>query len=294
MALPLVLFLLINMDILPEVQTTFFSIPKMDHLRTSKVALSHIGENLVHFWNIVIRQSDSEIQSIPFDGSGLYYPFSTPLLALSLLFYVWKIVRDVKAREFCPEVIILIQLLAGILIGATIQGAVNRLNITFLPIVMILGTGIDSLRRQFHAENALPVVVLYYLISLHMFNTYYFVSYMDDAKSAFHVGYREALVTADEAADQTGATVYIDHTYYPITLFYEQILSSDYQEAKEKGTGLSTSGRYQTYQSEEPLDLNSIYIIKDGSDHSRFTEEYFTFNAYGCYTVAIPRDAQGE
>lgn len=298
MALPLVLFLLINRGILPEVQTSFLSIPRMSSLRDNEISLSHIGENLATLFHVAIIQNDYLVWNTPSDGSGLYYRFSAVLLLISLIYYVRQAVQSIRQRTFSPEIMILIQLLAGVLLGMMININVNRVNIIFLPLLIMIATGTYSLRgqstirnRNIPLQHLAPVLATLYLLSMLRFDYYYYgQQYTEDTKYSYHVGYEEALAAADEISEQNGMDIYIDDgTYYSLTLFYEQIPATSYQQANAGGANFTDLGHYKTYHDSDTIDHNHIYVYGYRADASLFSDGEYERTQYGVYTVAIPK-----
>lgn len=291
-ALPLMLFLLVNQDILPEMKWLgIFTIPRMSHLRDNEISLANIPQNFKQFMNVLRNQSDG-LHWNATDDYGLWYKFTSALVIIGLLLYLRGAVISIREKRFSLETIILIQFLGGFLIGITIYVNVNRMNIIYLPILIMMSTGFYMLCEHFPAKKYLLTAVCCVLVfSLLQFNTYYFgEDYTSDSSWCFMVGLEEALDAADAVADSTGATVYIpEERSYPAILFHKQIPVSTYYEVNEAGANFSDLGRYQrNYDTENP-DPAGIYIINQWEDRSAFSDEIFYTTQYGAYFVMVPR-----
>ena len=58
LALPLVLFMLVNKGYMAEIRLPFLSIPKLVYFRDSEISFQRIPENFMNLWNILKNQSD--------------------------------------------------------------------------------------------------------------------------------------------------------------------------------------------------------------------------------------------
>lgn len=308
LALPLFLFLLINMDFLPEVQTTFFSIPKMNYLRSDEVSLLEWKSHLKRLLRVVLLQTDRNSWNT-IEEFGQYYHISLPFFFLGLFLYLKRFVQCLKKRAFAPEALILIWFLAGGLLGLTILVNVNKVNLIFPPVLIMTGTSFYFLYEDlknilvikaqhgilsvliYAVKCIIPVIAILYLFQLSRFNSYYFTTYAEDPGDGFLTGMEEALEIADAAADASGAAVYIpEYRAYPVVLFYEQIPASSYQEANRNGADFSDLGRHKRNYDVENPDTNSVYILGILSeDVAYFSEELFDFYPCAHQVVIVPK-----
>lgn len=293
-ALPLVMFLLVNRNLIPEIQTPWFSIPRISTLRDSEISFSNLGVNLHALYEVLILQTDYSIWNTPGDGSGMYYPISIPLMIITFIYYVYQSVRSIRKQTFSPEIIIFIHLMAGTLLGIMIFPCVNRINIIWIPIMIMIGTGICSLLQLLSSprcRNTLLVLLCgVYLVCLLRFDNYYFRSYMDTARDEFYVGYGDALAAADIIADETGKEIYIHGgTPYSLTLFYEQIPASSYLTESTTGTSIEEFGRYHIFLNSDIVEGDEIYILDNSTDEELFSPEEYERTRYGTYELAIKR-----
>lgn len=297
LALPLILFLLVNEGLLPEVQTPFFSIPKMHSLRTDEFSLSYLKLFAVQLWKVVIGQDDGKIWNCT-EKFGLYYHFSVVFLFFGLLIAIFRGAKHLKKREFAPEPILLMYLAAGGILGLLLYSNANRVNIVFLPILILVAMGLDTLCTLLHKIKPLPILLGgIYLVSLILFNGYYFSrEYRKDAEYGFMVGFEEAL----DVADQAEGTVYFpEYKVYPLVLFYRQIPASTYQAANAENEDLYDFGRYQRMTvsqdelNEDNVDPNGIYILPSWDEDSYFSKEKYTLTQCGAFYAAVPK-TRGE
>lgn len=302
LALPLVLFLLVNEGLIPEVATPFFSIPKMQHLRSNEFSFDYVKDHAARVWQVVVGQDDG-LNWNSTEDYGLYYKYSGIFLLLGLLCAIKQTVVHLRKREFSLEPVILIHLLAGILLGIMVYVNVNRVNIIFPSILLLVAIGIDDMCSLFARIKAVPFLIgLYFLVSLHQFNGYYFSDdYKDASWYGFVQGFEEALDAADAVAETASAngvdtTIYLpERRVYPLVLFYRQIPASTYQEANASFEDIYDLGIYQRIHvkqeelTEADVDPNGIYILTAWEDRSLFSEEDYTITKYIGYYLAVPK-----
>lgn len=112
LALPLILFLLVNFGIIEEIRLPFISIPKMLYLRGDEVSLHNIYDNMMNLWNIVKSQHDDCLWNAT-ERFGIFYFCTLPFFFIGLLFYIGEIVGKLRKREFSGHMLIIIQLFGG-------------------------------------------------------------------------------------------------------------------------------------------------------------------------------------
>lgn len=86
MALPLILFLLVNYDIIPEIRTSVISIPHLLGIRIQEFNISNMisGESFVKLIRWIVFQNDHMM----LNGTcrfGLFYKFSLPFIGIGFI-----------------------------------------------------------------------------------------------------------------------------------------------------------------------------------------------------------------
>lgn len=116
MALPLILFLLVNMDVIQEIRLPFLSIPKMLYMRSDEMFSGNIVTRAKDVWHLMKIQSDN----IPLNGTekyGIYYAGTLAFFLLGVYRCVRRSLKKVLKREAVPEFLLLLQVAGGIMQG---------------------------------------------------------------------------------------------------------------------------------------------------------------------------------
>ena len=289
LALPLLLFLAVNFRLMGEIKTAFFSIPKLLYMRAGEFSASNIGENLRNLLNLVVKQNDGLIWNTAGDY-GLFDKFSLPFTLLGIGCSLYDFARGLKGRDFCPETLLLIQLLSALLLGATIDANVNRVNILFMPLVIFTALGIYRLCAMTRKELA-AVFALLYITAFIGFQGYYFGNYRINIAYNFSYGLEYAL---DAVQDYEG-TVYISDEYlYPVVLFYTETPVDEFRDSVEYRSypaaylKARSFGRY-SYDFDPASPTEGVYLLSPWEDRSAFEAAGFDMKYYGYCTLAVKK-----
>ena len=99
-ALPHILFLLINANIIPEITTSFISIPKMIFLRSNELSILNIfnPHSWINLFRILFLQNDTiDNNALPY--FGIFYHISTPFFIIGLIALIKQFKMDVKNKK---------------------------------------------------------------------------------------------------------------------------------------------------------------------------------------------------
>lgn len=289
MALPLLLFLLVNKGLIGEINIGAVSIPKMGYMRASEISFSNIIPNMKDLWYIIQRQSDGLIWNIA-DDYGIFYLFTLPFFFLGVFFYVVRIVKHLLQKHFTPEMFIMIQLLAGGLLGLLISANVNRVNILFIPMIIIAASGIYFLCEM--ADIRLLVIPLViYSVSFVKFELFYFTDYKEQLSPWFAYGMEEAL---EEACSYDG-TVYVKAlNCYPRIMYYREIPVTDFLETVERydyDDGTREVVGFERFcfkfDAMNPVP-DAIYLLDNTVDLTPYEKGNFELKYFDNYIVAVP------
>lgn len=225
LACPLVLFLLVNKGVMHEIKLPFFSIPKLVYFRDSEISFVHIPRNFFNLVNILGNQSDY-LPWNSFGRHGLFYPATLAFFFVGLCVFIWKAIQDIRRRTLGLYTFVLVWLLAGFAIGVLILVNVNRVNLLFLPLLIISAFGIVFTFERIHVR-ALVVPLFAYLICLATFEKDYFTTYRDHIGDYFCEGIEDAMNLA--LSKSGGKSVVVDPAVsYPRVLFYGKVDLNSY------------------------------------------------------------------
>lgn len=287
LALALLLFLLVNMDILEEIKLPFFSIPRLLYMRASEISLRNIPEKAANLWYILKYQTDH----LPWNGTekyGIYYMGTLIFFFIGLFYCTKTTIEHRKKEEYAPEFFLLVQVGAGVLLGIFIDANINRVNILFIPMILIAATGVYYLCSLIDLR-CLILPALFYLAMFLGFEHYYFTEYSELLDYHFCRGLESAV---NEAVSYDG-TVYFSHgltharilflTREPVTEYIETVEYYNYPSAFLEAKSF---GRYSFEFDSAVPDKDATYVLYQGMDLTAFEEAEFTMHTHGNFIVA--------
>lgn len=287
LAMPLLLFLLINLDYMEEIRLPFLSVPRLLYMRFGDISSYNIKGKLYRLFQIMLYQTDG----LPWnsaEGFGMFYLCSLPFFIIGLLTTVVHLVKTLRTREYTPIVMLLPQLMAGILLGSLCDGNINRLNSLFMPVILLIGYGIISVFDLVHKYLFL-MPTLFYLYMFISFESFYFNDYATDISFYFCKG----LELATGKALEMEGTIYVDpHVSWPRILFFSSIDPDKFRNTVEYSNypnaflDASTFGSFRFGFPDEDPDASAVYILDNRYVMSDFELAGFQKESYGYYMVA--------
>ncbi len=289
LALPLLLFLLVNMGVIDEIRLPFLSIPKLLVMRNNEIGLSaDIVTRAKNIWHLMKIQSDNIICNGT-EEYGIYYAGTLSFFILGAYFCIRTFLKKLVKREYAPETLLLLQTAGGISLGLLLNRInICRVNTLFIPMVLIAALGIYQLFSLINIKE-LILPTIYYLIMFIGFVHYYFTDYNKLADYPFCHGLQAAV---EEAVSYDGPIYYsrgIEHsrilflTKEPVWDFIDTVeyysYPSPYLEAK-------SFGRYNCDFDVAAPDINVTYILGQNADWNLYEEQGFIIHAYDWFAVA--------
>lgn len=276
MALPLMYFLAVNFGLAQEIRTPYFSIPKLLYMRAGEFAIGEIGENAKLFFTLLLKQKDGLAWN-SCGGWGLIYFISVPFVLAGI---AEAVQRCIKAKGSL-DALILMQLAAGLALGLTVKANVNRVNIIFIPLIILASFGIAFCCSVSGRKMKALILVLYALFFIGFSAEYFGRSYRYVIGYYFDAGLEEAL----EAAESKGTEkIYLPKDLlYPKLLFYTQTPPDEFEESVEyvrypdAFLKAKSFGNF-VFGMEEEADEDAVYIVK--------TNQALPYERYENFVVA--------
>ncbi len=289
LALPLILFLAVNYGLIGELCLPFISVPKLLYMRSDEISFSRFFENLSNGLRMLLAQSDG----LKWNSAGIFgqlYPFSIVFELIGLGFCISRYIRSLKAHSFSGEVFILIQLFAAFLLMGLISVNVNRVNIIFIPRVMLAAYGVRSI-EELSMRAAAPLICTVYAVFFLLFASYYFGEYNSQISFRFGDGIGEAVSAALEISDR----IYVsDDILYPVILFYSETPTDEFRDSVVYYSYPAAYLRARSFTRFEftgldgELHRDGVYILSQYDDRTSFIEAGFTVTEYGFAALAYP------
>ena len=288
LALPLLLFLLVNWGLMDEVRLPFLSVPRLLVMRGREFSLSTLPGNAANLLKLLFKQSDGLLWNSP-EGFGLFYYGTLPFFLVG----VWCALRDVFAAlrdgEPRPLGLLAVPLLTGLLQGLCLAHAnVNRLNSLWPTVVLLSAVGVWTLCARF-GPRALMVPLVFYAALFIRFEAYYFNGYAGDIREAFFDGLEDAVDAALAREEEIFVT---PNANYACVLFYSAQNPDEYRETvvyTNYPSAFLSVGRFGRFRFGSDLtnpDPSYVYILDGYTDRTALETAGFAVERYGDYLVA--------
>lgn len=262
-ALPMMIFVVINYFGLNTIHLGPITIPKLDYNRFATITsmngnfFSNCYHNLIGALGVTLKQSD-EVVLNAVEYFGLFYGFSLP-------FIIAGIVYSIRDKEvFCK--LINAFMIAALAVAAFVEPNINRINALWIPMIFYLGYGILRLCRT---RRNICIVCGCYSIGFLFFVWTYFGSYqkvLRDENVTFY-GLEEAI---DFTSKLDSQEIYISekinqpYIYYLWYSAYDPNLYLQQRNITEKEVMFQeiTSIGDVHFNLPEKLKKGSVYIIE--------------------------------
>lgn len=285
LALPLLLFLLVNNGFIPEIRTGFLSIPKMMKYRGGEMSLNNLKTSVLHVFRIFTGQQDDSIFNTAGEF-GLYYKFSTVFILIGLFGFLRAAFRNLKKKEFHPNSLVIMQIIPVLLFGFLLPDAnVNKLNAAFIPMVICCIQGFVELGGLLR-RNILGYAVFAYAVCFCGFFPYFLTEFNESWGRLYWTGGGEAIEAAKEKTD--GRIYTGDTMIYPIVLYYSELPAPVYLDTVQyrEGTVMPASfDRFVCERDSNNIDEEGAYVVGI-FEKAGFEELGFQTETYGSYVVA--------
>ena len=247
LALPLMLFLLINMGLLPNIKIGCFSIYRMSAFRSNELpdSFSTIISNIRNMINL-FRYQDV---GTPFDvvmPYGFFYDIGRLFAIIGGIVVFLRSIVGIIRKKFSFEIFILIQLIGAVILGCLITVKMTQINCIYIPLVLCQVVGIHFVLDQISllakkitakdfsilAKNIILVlIVIIYLCDLVGFQKAYYTTYRAIASAYFQEQLDDAVRFAQKTAQEHGLNVSVNAGLkYPNMLLALETSPTEYLE----------------------------------------------------------------
>lgn len=301
MALPLILFVAVNMEWIEPINGSVISIPRLVEFRGDEVGSSNLMHNIKKLVKLCITQDDGLIWNvIPY--FGMYYLFSAPFIIIGVVLYVKKMISNFKDGIFGFEFLMFVWCVVAAAI-AVMQGVnVNRINNIHIPVMVLWTVGVawfvDKVKK-----NIGKIVIVIYAISFICFEGYYYTSYQQQISERQLAGADKAIEEAmGKQSEYNLEKIYITgslrhsqvlfYTEYPTDKYLETV---KWQNYPNKYLVAAYFGDFEWVSLEEDFDNDSLngnaaYIImKDNAQD--FVDLGWNVDMYDYVGVAYKNSA---
>lgn len=228
LALPLLVFLAVNYDFIPEIRTSFLTIPKLTGFRGGELSLNHLKEGIKSFLKIVILEQGDGSELLSNTFTGCYYFFTTPFMIFGILYHILSLFRQIKSGKTDLSFLFLAWLIsAGMISVANTSLTMIHINMVHIPIIFYGAYGIYILGRLLKNKLVPYCCTAFYAVSLIFFAASY-----TQLESSFFFDEKpyEAVQRAKELSHEDSLIIFFGETTYkyPNFLWREKCDINDY------------------------------------------------------------------
>lgn len=293
LAVPLLLFLLVNKGILPEIVTPFFSVPKLLVMRSGEISLKNLLDpaSWYNLLRLIVGQNDGLIWNST-EEFGMFYKFSLPFIVLGFAKLVSEAVQNIRARRFCTHTLVVLGMFcAGFVCLLLSNLNINKANCLHFYTLILLTAGVQETFCFFRSHVSVRRAILCgYALFFAFFVSFYFTQYNEQASPAFRDGLQEAVVCAKQ---QPAQTICVDSSIpYSLILFFDQTPVEVFHETVEYTNypaAFLSPRKFSCYTfgiDTNQLDPGTVYILPQ-NQAGHFSANGYTISNFGRYCVAV-------
>lgn len=177
LAVPLFLFLAVNNGLLPEIQTSWITIPALYEFRSGEIGIHNLIEIADNLKKMMVKG--------PLDPTDCFYYAQWLLAIIGIGITLAELVKHRKEKQFVFSHFILLTVLA-IWIPLLFVSDMNttKANALYIPILYFAAIGIQEICR--HIKPLWIGMIVLHLVAFGVFEWYYFTSYNADGRHGYN------------------------------------------------------------------------------------------------------------
>ncbi|MCH5344263.1 MAG: glycosyltransferase family 39 protein [Acetatifactor sp.] len=309
MAFPLFLFLAVNYDLLPEIKTSLFSIPKLPALRTEEIQFntSVFKQRFLSLIFLLLFQNDGRWW-ISNNIVGTFYYISIPFAVLGALYYI-KIFMEwlLKKRQFPIHFLVALWFGVGFLVGCSVDMVLfHKINYLQIPIILLSGVGIwrvGNFLRKIKLTVAVTIGVyavcfIYYIYAQVTFPVDYETYGYPDISHMNWYQYEEALELAQELTDGEISIIALNHVNVMLwaKIPPQQYMDTVVMRGDAEFLEIVAFDRYlmEVRPSGDITKDETVYVYPHSINDYFAGMGYTTVHADECYDVAYRAEVYGN
>lgn len=291
-AIPILLFYLVNMDILPEIVTPWFSVPRLIYFRGSEFSILDIPGKFNALLQLLLTEKDDCYWNSTAEF-GLYYKYGLVFTVTGFAVCVTRTWKSLKTRTYHGYTFFMIQFLLAVILGMLIHVNVNRINCIHTWILIFMAIGIEQYIRLF--KKIFPhidvVIAALYLVAFISFEHFYFTTYADNISQYFKKGIEPAVLYAENQHD-AGQSIHVGDSFnYEQILVFSTITPDEYKTSVEytnyPAAFLDISQCQNYIFHSYPTGENGIYLLYGLSEEDKTNYEQQGYRVTSFDTVSV-------
>lgn len=173
LAVPLILNLLVNKDIIKPIDLGFISMPRLWHYRGDEISLKNILPNLTLI-KTIFSYDYNDFNSFSIFGT-LYY-VSIPFCIIGFVNVIKNSIKEIKQKEKSLDIVMLLVFISVFSCLLLFEGqAIYKSNAIYISLIYFIDIGIKRTIRD--TKYLIYGIILLYIIMFIIFQMYYFGVY---------------------------------------------------------------------------------------------------------------------
>ncbi len=286
LAIPLMLFVLINKGIIPEIQG-IITIPLLQTFRENEISIRNIPQSKKIVFSIFSFDRNPSLiyNALPYFGT-MYY-CTIPFFLIGFVKAIGNMAIAWKKKEFQIDTIFIFWFFSVLICMLIIfDPNINKANAIFMPILYLTILGI---RTAIEKKRSISVPILLLLtIQFGMFFTYYNLHYTNQTSKFFRPNYSEALAFGKEMGQENVYLYFEEGT----AEYMETLLENDVptKQFGQNTIPLENGITYHFGIPKEP-DAKGIHILDQTTTNWTEIEDlHFERKLFGRYVVFYPTE----
>lgn len=303
LALPLLLFVLVNKNILPKFSSAFMTIPKTANFRSGEMSfhLTDIISNFKTAARLFLKQDTGSVYDVLMPW-GLFYDIGRIMIVFGAILLFYRTVVSIIKKKFTFEFFISANVLCGVINCLYVTAKLHQINSLFIPLVLCEAYGIWQIagwitqRKKAVGQFLTTAVIAFYSVCFLLFQRDYYTEYKELTEAYFAAGVQESVAYAVKTGKELGIkTISAEKAaQWPRLLLFTGTLPSEYlahveYERFPTPSAFEKDGlRILTRINYDDLNTDTIYIIYY-IDEELFQENYALTEFYD-WRVAVPKE----
>ena len=270
LAIPLLLYLMVNFGWIPEIKTPYISILKMWEFRSNEISISNIFTNFLKIFKSMFAFDNNDFNAFPIFGT-VYY-ISIPFAIIGFVQSIKAVKRDIKEKMLSLDIVMLINFVAVFICGLIIEPQIYRINAIFISIIYYIAVGIMYTSKE--RRNILIAFIAVYVVMFIWFLCYYFGVYGKENKnSSFNESVME--VTNYIESNEKFDGKYISMRAYAAQQYIYTLLANktppkEFIETAKIDDLVFGYGRYIFYELE--INPDTVYVLESENEIKQLLE----------------------
>ncbi len=303
LALPLMLFVLVNLDVIPELVLPFMTIPRTSGFRGGELSVNprNMAENLKTALRLLVKQDTGSVYDVLMPW-GLFFDIGRVAIFVGAVLLLINMIRYMIKKEFAYEFYIFAGALCGGITCLYVSARMHQVNDLFIPLVLCAAYGIWKItswitgKMKRIGQLAAGLIIGCFGVCFILFQKDYYTEYKVLTEAYFAAGVQKSVAYAQEKSQELGIRKITAEkaAQWPRLLLFTETLPTEYLEHVEYDVFPAPASfekgdlHIDTRVDFENIDRDAIYIIYY-TDTEPFSEDFEITEFYD-WRVAVPKE----